>query len=64
MKNFITILFITSSALLLAQRNATPKEAAETLPGYYVNIKKGDTVKVPVRINPMNEYVVCSFFVV
>ena len=51
MKKFLCLLFVSASAVLVAQPKKDPKMAPTTSPGYYV-VAKGDTIKGEVRNNP------------
>lgn len=54
MKKLLSVLFIASSVVLLAQpKGKDPKMAASLTPGYYCNLK-GDTVKGEIQVNPLN----------
>jgi hypothetical protein len=54
MKKLLSVLFIASSVVLLAQpKGKDPKMAANLTPGYYCNLK-GDTIKGEIQTNPTN----------
>ena len=54
MKKLFSLLFIASSAVLIAQpKGKDPKMAANLTPGYYCNLK-GDTIKGEIQTNPTN----------
>ena len=54
MKKIFSILFISSSLLILAQpKGKDPKMSPTLSPGYYCNLK-GDTVKGEIQTNPTN----------
>ena len=54
MKKLLSLLFIASSAALLAQpKTKDPKMAENLTPGYYCNLK-GDTIKGEIQTNPTN----------
>jgi len=54
MKKILTLIFLSASAVIIAQPKKAPKMAPVLAEGYYV-VAKGDTVKGEVQTNPDDE---------